>query len=196
MQSARGYGLACDRRHRPAKRRQVVLNRGHLWHQASTRDRDVYSVRAMSRLLFLYVHPLSILRTVRCPTECRLTRSQEPWQCTVSLHILKDSQGRALGQSRVDRFGDVIYDKEKVEDRIRRAQHAVLNPNTDYRVFLEDDQPDLTKKEVAFSSNYISLDIRGEDVEDLSFCDLPGMQRIRHLVSSKEPSRLTIYEQG
>ncbi|KAM5545240.1 hypothetical protein V8D89_001351 [Ganoderma adspersum] len=111
----------------------------------------------------------------RCPTECRLTRSQEAWQCTVSLHILKDSEGHALGQSRVVRFGDVIYDKEKVEDRIRRAQYAVLNPNTDYRVFLEDDQPDLTRKEVTFSSNYISLEIRGEDVEDLSFCDLPGM---------------------
>ena len=92
----------------------------------------------------------------------------------MSLHILKDSEGRALGQPRVDLFGDVIYDKDKVEDRIRRAQHAILNPNMDYRAFLADDQPDLTRKEVTFSANYISLEIRGEDVEDLSFCDLPG----------------------
>ncbi|KAI1783496.1 P-loop containing nucleoside triphosphate hydrolase protein [Ganoderma leucocontextum] len=111
----------------------------------------------------------------RCPTECRLSRSEESWQCTVSLHIRKDSQGRALGQPKVERFGDVIYDKDEVEDRIRRAQRAILNPNMDYRAFLEGDHTDSASREVTFSSNYISLEIRGEDVEDLSFCDLPGM---------------------
>lgn len=92
------------------------------------------------------------------------------------MHFLKDLEGRSLGHPKVERFGEVIHAKDEVEDRIRRAQQAILNPNTDYRAFLEDDlyQMDTTSGEVKFSPNYISLEIRGPDVEDLSFCDLPG----------------------
>ena len=133
-------------------------------------------MRAISCLYLCCARLPSVLPILRCPTECRLSRSQEPWQCTVSLHILKDSEGRSLGHPKVERFGDVIHKKNEVEDRIRRAQQAILNPNTDYRAFLDDDidQTDPISEEVKFSSNYISLEIRGEDVEDLSFCDLPG----------------------
>ncbi|TBU52257.1 P-loop containing nucleoside triphosphate hydrolase protein [Dichomitus squalens] len=111
----------------------------------------------------------------RCPTECRLSYSDQPWKCIVSLHILTDKDGKPLGHPRNEQFGDVIHDKDEVEDRIRRAQRAILNPSIDYRRFLEDDDPDLSGRELTFSTNSVSLQISGEDVQDLSFCDLPGL---------------------
>ena len=119
--------------------------------------------------------PSTTLTSLRsCPTECRLSYSKQPWQCVVSLHILTDKDGKPLGHPRNEPFGDVIYDKEEVEDRIRRAQRAILNPSTDPRRFLDDDDPELIGRELTFSTNSVSLQISGDDVQDLSFCDLPG----------------------
>ncbi|KAH9925885.1 P-loop containing nucleoside triphosphate hydrolase protein [Epithele typhae] len=114
----------------------------------------------------------------RCPTECRLANSTEPWKCTVSLHFITDSDGQALGHPRNDQFGDVVYDKGQVEDRIRRAQKAILNPGTDAQKFLGDDfdnAGDTSRQELTFSTNNVSLQISGPEVEDLSFVDLPGL---------------------
>jgi hypothetical protein len=107
-----------------------------------------------------------------CPTECRLSRSDSPWKCTVELHFITDKNGQSLGQPRNEAFGDPIFDKSEVEDRIRRAQRAILNPSKPPRTFLEDDEEDAT--EVSFSTNFISLQICGPEVADLSFVDLPG----------------------
>lgn len=104
-----------------------------------------------------------------CPTECRLSRSQSPWKCTVSLRFTNNSQG----QVRNEIFGPVIYDKGQVEERIRRAQKAILNPSKPCRQFLVDNE-DIQDSELTFSSNCVSLQISGPDVADLSFCDLPG----------------------
>ncbi|KAI0705266.1 P-loop containing nucleoside triphosphate hydrolase protein [Cerioporus squamosus] len=129
----------------------------------------------------------------RCPTECRLTYSEERWQCIVSLHILTDERGRPLGHPRNDRFGDIIYDKTEVEDRIRRAQRAILNPSTDQKLFLDSDGADVAFAELTFSTNSVTLQISGPDVQDLSFCDLPGLivsgnendiDLVQHLVST------------
>jgi hypothetical protein len=61
-----------------------------------------------------------------------------------------------------------------VEDRIRRAQRAILNPSKDpNRYLLQDDVSD--EKEVSFSKNYVSLEISGPELTDLSFVDLPGL---------------------
>ncbi|EKM53567.1 uncharacterized protein PHACADRAFT_197992 [Phanerochaete carnosa HHB-10118-sp] len=111
----------------------------------------------------------------RCPTECRLSSSDNPWQCIVSLRFITDDRGQALGQARNEQFGDVIKDKSRVEERIRRAQRAILNPSTPSRQFLEGPDEDFAAREVMFSSNCISLQISGSEVADLSFCDLPGM---------------------
>ncbi|KAI0692158.1 P-loop containing nucleoside triphosphate hydrolase protein [Cytidiella melzeri] len=111
----------------------------------------------------------------RCPTECRLSSSDEEWRCLVSLRFTTDSQGKPLGQARNESFGEVIFDKSQVEDRIRRAQRAILNPNTDSVKFLEYDRSDSSAAEVAFSMNCICLHISGKNVADLSFVDLPGM---------------------
>ncbi|KAI0644851.1 P-loop containing nucleoside triphosphate hydrolase protein [Trametes meyenii] len=110
----------------------------------------------------------------RSPTECRLSYSSDPWQCTVSLRILNDKDGRPLGQPRNEPFGGPIFDKAEVEDRIRRAQCAILNPSIDPDEFLRDEGTPLGR-EVSFSVNSICLQISGPDVEDLSFCDLPGL---------------------
>ncbi|KAJ7036791.1 P-loop containing nucleoside triphosphate hydrolase protein [Mycena alexandri] len=109
----------------------------------------------------------------RCPTECRLAHSVAPWKCLVELRFITDKNGQTLGQPRTESFGDPIVDKSEVEDRIRRAQLAILNPSKPRRTFLEDGEDEST--EVSFSTNYISLQISGPEIADLSFVDLPGL---------------------
>jgi hypothetical protein len=74
-------------------------------------------------------------------------------------------------------FGGVIKDKDHVEDRIRRAQKAILNPKTrkarSLEYFLSGDIEETI--ELGFSTDYVSLQIYGPDIVDLSFVDLPGM---------------------
>ena len=109
----------------------------------------------------------------RCPTECRLTRSSEPWRCAVSLRIVTEN-GLILPQPRVEQFGNPIYSKTLVTERIRRAQCAILNPETPYTYFLEAPPDVLEERDLSFSSNMVCLEISGRDVENLSFVDLPG----------------------
>lgn len=110
----------------------------------------------------------------RCPTECRLSRSNEPWRCLVSLHIVTDANGVQLAQpTRID-FGDPIFDKILVTERIRRAQCAILNPDMESDFFLLAPPDDLEKRDLSFSSNPVCLEISGKDVGDLSIVDLPG----------------------
>ncbi|KAF9807180.1 hypothetical protein IEO21_08339 [Rhodonia placenta] len=111
----------------------------------------------------------------RCPTECRLSSSSEPWRCIVSLRFTTDKIGQPLGQARNERFGEPILNKADVEERIRRAQRAILNPSIDARQFLEGDDVDPEDRELTFSINCVCLEISGSDVADLSFVDLPGL---------------------
>ena len=121
---------------------------------------------------------------LRCPTECRLARSDSPWKCIVSLRRITGPDGQPLGQARNDQFGDVIKDKGEVEDRIRRAQLAILNPDKPSRDFLEGDHLHDHESQLSFSQNCVTLQISGPDVADLSFCDLPGrLNRDSHSVS-------------
>jgi len=110
----------------------------------------------------------------RCPTECQLSRSNEPWRCVVSLHFVTDADGVQLAQPKRINFGDPIFDKNLVTDRIRRAQCAILNPDTESDVFLLAPPDDLEERDLSFSSSSVCLQISGKDVEDLSFVDLPG----------------------
>ncbi len=90
------------------------------------------------------------------------------------LRFSTDNYGQPLGQARNEQFGEVIFKKDEVEDRIRRAQRAILNPNIPSEKFLENEHADGGAAEVAFSMNCISLQISGKNVADLSFVDLPG----------------------
>ncbi|RDB20697.1 Interferon-induced GTP-binding protein Mx [Hypsizygus marmoreus] len=109
----------------------------------------------------------------RCPTECRLSRSTNAWKCTVSLTIFED------GKLRTEQFGTIITEKSDVEERIRRAQRAILNPgirkSKGAKYYLTDDDEGSAQLELSFSSDFVSLQISGPDVADLSFCDLPGL---------------------
>ena len=115
--------------------------------------------------------------STRCPTECRLARSDSPWQCVVSLRFIVDRAGQPLGQARNQPFGAIIYEKREVEDRIRRAQRAILNPDKALKHFLDEDDKEEFDSQLSFSLNSVTLQISGPDVADLSFCDLPGTFR-------------------
>ncbi|KAF7341477.1 hypothetical protein MVEN_01885000 [Mycena venus] len=117
--------------------------------------------------------PRAARTCTRCPIECRLSHSTAPWKCIVELRFLTDKDGHALGQPCTETFGDPIFDKSQVEERIRRAQRAILHPSTISRNFLTDDDEELL--EMSFSTNYISLQISGPGIADLSFVDLPGL---------------------
>ncbi len=68
-----------------------------------------------------------------------------------------------LGQARTEKFGDVIFDKAHVEERIRRAQRAILNQGTPSRMFLTMPEPEKETTD-GFSANCITLHISGPDV--------------------------------
>ena len=104
-----------------------------------------------------------------CPIECRLSRSTSPWSCEVYL--------RLSGQPREIPFGPPFGDRSKVEERIRRAQLAILNPSkraTDFLGTLGSTDAGI-QNECSFSNDVISVRISGKDEDDLSFVDLPGL---------------------
>ncbi|KAH9965473.1 P-loop containing nucleoside triphosphate hydrolase protein [Russula dissimulans] len=113
----------------------------------------------------------------RCPTECLLTHSSEPWRCVVSLRLVTDEDGAVRAQPRRVAFGDPIFDKALVTERIRRAQFAILNPGIPPEQFLNASPEESEDRpfRLSFSSNSVCLEVRGRDVEDLSFVDLPGL---------------------
>jgi hypothetical protein len=91
----------------------------------------------------------------------------------VKLHFSTDARGIPIPVKIVP-FGGPITNKSLVEDRIRRAQRAILNPSKDPNEYLRrDDVSD--DNEVSFSKNYVSLEISGSELTDLSFVDLPGL---------------------
>ncbi|KZT04830.1 uncharacterized protein LAESUDRAFT_813931 [Laetiporus sulphureus 93-53] len=110
----------------------------------------------------------------RCPTECRLRQSSNPWQCTVSLRFSTNGNGEPI-PVRTEGFGDTIYNKDDVAERVSRAQRAILHPSKNPESFLEEDEEDAGKPELTFSKNCIVLEISGPNVPDLSFVDLPGI---------------------
>jgi len=69
-------------------------------------------------------------------------------------------------------FGDVIYDKEDVEDCLRRAQLAVVSPSRNAQEFLSDSYE--TSPELTFSPDCVVLEITGPELEVLSFIGFPG----------------------
>lgn len=87
-------------------------------------------------------------------------------------------------------FGATIFDKAEVEDRVRRAQRAILNPGVeDLNVFLTEDIDDHGVSEIDFSSNRVSIEISGPNLTDLSFIDLPGKRSLR--VRSSHVSKIS-----
>jgi len=141
----------------------------------------MYAVLYLFPLFHWYV--LIAMIPCSCPTECRLSYSDNKWECTVYLRFFTDSIGQPLSHPRNELFGETIYNKYDVEDRIRRAQRAILNPSIHPDRFLEA-ETEITDSELTFSTNCVSLVISGKDMADLSFCDLPGslLVKIRRIL--------------
>ncbi|KAN0060747.1 hypothetical protein ACQY0O_007405 [Thecaphora frezii] len=110
----------------------------------------------------------------RCPMEVRLAPSNDAWRCVVKLRFERDEDGSLLDNIRELPFGEPILDKANVEDRLRRAQLAILNPSTDAAAFLSADCDLNAKPKLGFSTNLVCIDITGPGVISLSFVDLPG----------------------
>ena len=87
---------------------------------------------------------------------------------------MKDESGQSLDRLFQEPFGEHIYNNAEVEQRIRRAQRAILNPSTLAKHFLNGPDEEPQQSESRFSSNYVSLEISGRGVPDLAFYDLPG----------------------
>ena len=121
---------------------------------------------------------------LRCPTECRLSSSEEGWSARVSIRLIVDEDGDPLERPTTQRFGEIITSKFSVEERIKRAQLAILNPSTPAEDFLTVDLPFSGTNESRFSKNSIILDISGPGVDDLAFVDLPGAYQASHFTQA------------
>ncbi|KAI0350450.1 hypothetical protein OH77DRAFT_1068510 [Trametes cingulata] len=122
----------------------------------------------------------------RCPMECRLTHSPDEWSCQISIRWEFDAAGRHLARGVQEvPFGPRITDKDQVEPMLRRAQAAILSTASGGPVahFVDMDlaevrsrmDPKSGERPLAFSRNTICVDLRGPDLADLSFVDLPGI---------------------
>jgi hypothetical protein len=71
-------------------------------------------------------------------------------------------------------FGEIITDRTQVEERIRRAQRAVLSPSVDHTVFLDEPEGECPRAELTFTTDYVQIEISDCNLTNLSFFDLPG----------------------
>ncbi|KAI5117954.1 hypothetical protein M0805_004719 [Coniferiporia weirii] len=109
----------------------------------------------------------------RVPTEILLKQAPGPWQCTVTLSRRRDLQGNLLGRPINEDFGSAMEHPNEVEERLKRAQLAILNPSQPPDVFLRGQS--VEKSELSFSDNCVSVKIQGPKESNLSLCDLPGI---------------------
>lgn len=106
--------------------------------------------------------------------------SSSPWTCQISIRWEYDDKGKRLGRVDEIPFGRPIANPGDVELAIRRAQAAVLNPDSPSSFFVGMSEQELTdtsannQKALSFSCNAICVDLSGPDLTDLSFIDLPG----------------------
>ncbi|QRV92836.1 dynamin central region protein [Ceratobasidium sp. AG-Ba] len=68
--------------------------------------------------------------------------------------------------------GYALGDKALVEDRIARAQMAVLSPDIDPSRFLSED---LETRGRSFTRDTVVVDVFGQELSDSTFVDLPGL---------------------
>ncbi|KAI0759259.1 P-loop containing nucleoside triphosphate hydrolase protein [Trametes elegans] len=120
----------------------------------------------------------------RCPMECRLAHAADDWSCQISIRWEYDDAGDRLEEVQEVPFGVLLTDKAGVEPMLRRAQEAILSGSvsTPYRKYSNMDLEDVKRgrdpdggKALAFSRNTICVDLKGPDLVDLSFVDLPGI---------------------
>ncbi|THG95428.1 hypothetical protein EW026_g6225 [Hermanssonia centrifuga] len=149
---------------------------------------DIYLV---ARSITQHVDVLS----PRCPMECRLTYHPGPWQCQVLLRKDTDEYGNKI-TTKEETFGPPLSNESDLEDMLRRAQLAVLNPSVPSNFFVDFDtsslkageKPPGSSKQLAFSNNVVCMDLHAPDVTDLSFIDLPGI--ISNVAKGEDPGNI------
>ncbi|OAA51524.1 Dynamin family protein [Metarhizium rileyi] len=138
----------------------------------------------------------------RCPLHIRVSRNSD-WSCRVWLrkeYSFQPPADRPIAESDVtdqDPFFPwrkqpvtavhefkTMQDKSQIEEVLRWAQIAILNDDKHHALFipgsggiavntpLEDAAADTVAK---FSPNVVALEIKGPDLPDLSFYDMPGI---------------------
>ncbi|VDB92372.1 unnamed protein product [Peniophora sp. CBMAI 1063] len=132
----------------------------------------------------------------RCPMECRMASYRGQWSCQISIRMQYDERtNKKLDKPDEQYFGDQITNKGEVELALRRAQFAVLNPEVDYKRVLSMSHAQLKAgvpgalKSLDFSRNVVCIDIRGPDLTDLAFIDLPGLIQVHD-----NPTLVTLVE--
>ncbi|GAB1525582.1 hypothetical protein RhiTH_008745 [Rhizoctonia solani] len=110
----------------------------------------------------------------RCPIECRLKRSEQAWEATVYLRFESGKSGYT-GRTKETQFGSQMTDRSDVQERIRRAQLAILNPTIEPSEFLNAESDALYPSSRSFSQNCVIVVLSGNELSDLNFVDLPGL---------------------
>ncbi|KAH7102133.1 P-loop containing nucleoside triphosphate hydrolase protein [Auriculariales sp. MPI-PUGE-AT-0066] len=108
----------------------------------------------------------------RCPMECRLEYTEgNEWTCSVSLRVADGAGQRDIT------FGSILTNPNDVERRLRQAQRALLRPDLVPTLFLTDSDLHIAQgaPPQSFTDDCVSVHIRGPDVTDLHFFDLPGI---------------------
>ncbi|EMD31064.1 hypothetical protein CERSUDRAFT_60537 [Gelatoporia subvermispora B] len=117
----------------------------------------------------------------RCPMELRLSSSEDPWSCQISIRWEYGPNNERNDEIREVMFGGRITNKDDVELALRRAQAAVLNPEVPSARFINMSAEELWRNftpdagSLLFSRNVVCIDLVGPDLTDLSFIDLPGI---------------------
>lgn len=129
----------------------------------------------------------------RCPTHIRSSRSHT-WECRVSLqsdYTCGNPADRShhlspwvpLGMRQTQHFR-TIYDASELTETLRWAQIAILNDGEPYEQYIPGSGHTALESSIAvemlrvrakFSPNLVALEIKGPDVPELNYYDLPGI---------------------
>ena len=130
-----------------------------------------------------------------CPIHIK-TGHANTWSCRISLHLSykyspQDSsppiQANEVTEENpfppwnetdlVTKDFDVITDESELEEALRSAQRAILNPSKPHKLYVPGGQgkvsPSRNATEAKFSPNVVSVEISGPSLSPLSFFDLP-----------------------
>ncbi|KAI9046274.1 putative dynamin GTPase [Aspergillus affinis] len=137
--------------------------------------------------------PRSAGTCTRCPMEINLSQNNrgEPWICHVYLsrkymfdsshklaRIPKKCKGLGpwIEQDQEDELFITLYENDDVQEAIKWAQIAILNPGHAPSDYMPGRNADATMDcQVKFSPNVVRLDISAPNFPNLSFYDLPGV---------------------
>jgi vacuolar protein sorting-associated protein 1 len=108
------------------------------------------------------------------------------WSCQITLLLSHDVNNVQFDRIEKIPFGGPLNDSKLVEDRLRRAQAAILqlpfSCDQSIAPFLADDYEAPTKPPTDFSRNVVRLEVNGPDLVDVTFIDLPGIIQNANMV--------------